>query len=50
MGKFWGRNAKYERKNGGERGIRTPERVNPLTVFENVLTEEEKLKNTHFLE
>ena len=25
---------KFERKNGGERGIRTPERVNPLTVFE----------------
>ena len=24
----------FEYKNGGERGIRTPERVAPLTVFE----------------
>ena len=27
---------KFEHKNGGERGIRTLERENPLTIFETV--------------
>ena len=33
-GAKWGKIAVFEAKNGGEMGIRTPERASPLTVFE----------------
>ena len=36
MGKKRGKYPEFEHKNGGERGIRTLERENPLTIFETV--------------
>ena len=38
-----------ENKNGGEKGIRTPERVNPLTVFETAAFDHSAISPNLFL-